>query len=319
MAKPTAARYVRLRAGLVEPQHVQALGGGSPFVLYVWLHLRVKFSGDGAGSTFPTGPYHHDDAALALGAPRTSVRRWFKTLVDAGYITTARGAHGLTVTITKYNTDECPPTDTQDAVRVTTNEHSPEKRVSTSGPVSVHGRPTECPPVAERVSTSEHSIYIDAGATNETSDSSEANVGGAGAPAPAVRGNPNVQAAIDALRAEGMTGVLTPRDRAALKTTDADLGEMARLYAAIFRGEYGDDFMHKNLSVCLCLEKMPGWLSAQEGHQAPAKKNGAASATARIDAVFERALHGHASGSDRRRPQVGAEEVWRGVPRQLPG
>ncbi|HXI18980.1 MAG TPA: hypothetical protein VNM48_21655 [Chloroflexota bacterium] len=134
MAKAAPDRFVRLRAGLLEPQHVAAMGGGSPFVLYTWLHLRVKFSGEGAGTTFPDTPYRHDDAALLLGAPRSSVRRWFALLVDAGYVTAVRGAHGLAVTITKYTQSECSPMDTQEA-----------ERVSTSGQLSVHQRPKECP------------------------------------------------------------------------------------------------------------------------------------------------------------------------------
>jgi hypothetical protein len=149
----------------------------------------------------------------------------------------------------------------------------------------------------------------------------------ASAPLPAVpvaakvtRGNVRVAGVIDALRAEGMTGVLTGRDKRALKETECDPKEVAALYAAIYRGEHGDSFMHDNLSVALCLEKMPGWLSAQEGHQAPTKQTGAAkSATSKINAVFEGALNGHAIGSERGRAAMGVQQTRGGLPRQLPG
>ncbi len=98
---------------------------------------------------------------------------------------------------------------------------------------------------------------------------------GATAPAPLTpRGNPKVSAVVDALRSEGMTGRVTPRDAKAIRETEHDPVVVAALYAAIFRGEYGDAWMHDNLSVALCLEKLPGWLSFRAGHRAPPKPNG---------------------------------------------
>lgn len=75
----------------------------------------------------------------------------------------------------------------------------------------------------------------------------------------AEKGNRRVAAVIDALRAEGMTGTLTPKDRQAIQRVAHDPHEVAALYVAIFKGEYGDPYMHDNLSVWLCLEKLPGW------------------------------------------------------------
>lgn len=137
-------------------------------------------------------------------------------------------------------------------------------------------------------------------------------------PPPKPRGHPKVTVMIDALRGEGMTGTLTAKDRAAIQRTEHDAGEVAALYAAIFRGEYGDDFMHDNLSVWLCLEKLPGWLSHRAGHHAPARKNGKPlRGGAAIDALWEEA-HGQDRGGSRG-PAVGHEEAGGGVPRQLRG
>jgi hypothetical protein len=96
------------------------------------------------------------------------------------------------------------------------------------------------------------------------------------APAPATpRGNPKVAAVIDALRAEGMTGTLKPADRQALTRTEYPPGDVASLYAAIYRGEHGDEFMHTNLSVANCVNRwMDGWQSHQAGHRAPDRRTG---------------------------------------------
>lgn len=146
----------------------------------------------------------------------------------------------------------------------------------------------------------------------------------ADAPAPLKpRGNAKVSAVIDALRAEGMTGTLTARDAKAVKDVEHDPAQVAALYAAIFRGEYGDDWMHKNLSVALCLEKLPGWLSHQAGHAAPApRRNKPLSGAAAVDAVFGReGIDLGSNGSGRGRPDLGLghAEAGGGVPRQLRG
>jgi hypothetical protein len=95
-------------------------------------------------------------------------------------------------------------------------------------------------------------------------------------PAPATpRGNPKVAAVIDALRAEGMTGTLKPADRQALTRTEYPAGDVASLYAAIYRGEYGDEFMHTGLSVANCVNRwMDGWQSHRAGHRAPDRRTG---------------------------------------------
>jgi hypothetical protein len=136
------------------------------------------------------------------------------------------------------------------------------------------------------------------------------------------KGNVKVASVIDALRAEGMTGRITGRDAKAIRDIDHDPVEVAAMYAAIYRGEYGDGWMKDNLSVLLCLEKMPGWLSFREGHRAPAKPNGRPlSGAAAVDAVFGREGIDLGNGSGRGRPDLGLghAEAGGGVPRQLRG
>jgi hypothetical protein len=95
------------------------------------------------------------------------------------------------------------------------------------------------------------------------------------APPTGPRGNPKVAAVIDALRAEGMTGTLKPADRQALTHTEYPAGDVASLYAAIYRGEYGDEFMHTGLSVANCVNRwMDGWQSHRAGHRAPDRRSG---------------------------------------------
>jgi hypothetical protein len=145
----------------------------------------------------------------------------------------------------------------------------------------------------------------------------------ASAPLSKTRGSVKVAAVIDALRAEGMTGTLTGRDRKAVNETPHDPQEVAALYAAIYRGEYGDHWMHTKLSVALCLEYLPGWRSHQAGHQAPARSNGqpprAPSGAAAVRSLFRKAKDDAAAraGGGRGGDGVGAGEAGPGVPRLL--
>lgn len=145
---------------------------------------------------------------------------------------------------------------------------------------------------------------------------------------PKERGNQQrIAELIDALRAQGMTGTLTAKDRRAFLDTEADEEEVAALYAAVFNGEYGDQFMHDNLTVALCVERQPGWLSHRAGHRAPqrdpwARSNGhpkAASGAAAVRAVFRKAKDDAAAAvaGGRGGDGVGAGEAGAGVPRLL--
>lgn len=67
---------------------------------------------------------------------------------------------------------------------------------------------------------------------------------------------------IDAIRAIGIEPSLTGRDHSAIKVAKNMPPELiAELYGRIYRGEYGDEFLQRNLAVYLVIEKMPGYLA----------------------------------------------------------
>lgn len=66
---------------------------------------------------------------------------------------------------------------------------------------------------------------------------------------------------IDAIRASGIEPMLVPRDHTAIRTAGMSAELIAELYGAIYRGEYGDEFMQRNLSVHMVIEKIPGYLA----------------------------------------------------------
>lgn len=61
---------------------------------------------------------------------------------------------------------------------------------------------------------------------------------------------------IDAIRELGIKPTLAARDHSAIKATSADPTDIAEVYGAVYRGEYGDDFMRKRLSV----HEAIGWI-----------------------------------------------------------
>lgn len=80
---------------------------------------------------------------------------------------------------------------------------------------------------------------------------------------PAARVNRN-GGVIDAIRAQGIEPTLTPRDHGAIKSTSATPALIAEVYGAVYRGEYGDDFMRKRLSVHEAIE----WINGYEAWKA---------------------------------------------------
>lgn len=61
---------------------------------------------------------------------------------------------------------------------------------------------------------------------------------------------------IDAIRALGQEPTMTERDHAAVKRSTAKPEVIAEVYCAVFRGDYGDDFMQRRLSV----HEAIGWI-----------------------------------------------------------
>jgi hypothetical protein len=66
-------------------------------------------------------------------------------------------------------------------------------------------------------------------------------------------------AVIDAFRAKHMEVVFSSRDHSAIKHSNAEPCMIAEVYDAVARGEYGDDFMRRRLSVHEAIEWINGY------------------------------------------------------------
>jgi hypothetical protein len=301
--------FVRVRAGLLEPKHVAAMGG-SPLTLYLWLHTRVRFKGEGAGTTFPDQPYRHQDAADALGVPYGTVRRWLRALIAGGYVTTrpVDQSNGLELSITKYGEA---PTPVQKRTAIT-NEDRPkmDRGVSTDGQGGVQKRPpSETPTRSAREKLT----------TRDSKRDTDTPLRGSAPPAL----QPH-QALVNAwLEATGRDPaqardygryVAVGAEMAARGDTPQDVGNCTRY----LQSEPWLRERSKQPTLQQVRDALPLW--AEQGRPATVRvgQNGAPkSAQSRIDAVFERAMHGNA---DRRRDAaVGDREAGRRVPPQLPG
>jgi hypothetical protein len=90
-----------------------------------------------------------------------------------------------------------------------------------------------------------------------------------GAAASEKRGNPRVQAVIEAFRALSGDVYLTPRDHAAIKRSDVPPELIAQTYDAVARGAWGDDFMRKRLSVHEAIEWANAYQARETGDDGP--------------------------------------------------
>ena len=99
---PEIELFARIRVGLITGEHRLRLNDAT--FLFLYLHSTCYFTGPLAGTSVAT--YTHVAAAKHLYASTRQVKRWMETLVDGGYVTTARTRYGLTVTITKYGFGE---------------------------------------------------------------------------------------------------------------------------------------------------------------------------------------------------------------------
>ena len=77
------------------------------------------------------------------------------------------------------------------------------------------------------------------------------------------RGHPKVQAVIDGLRAAGLAAHLSKRDCASLKATTLDAAEVVEAYRAVFRGEWDNAWLKKNLSVERVVDAYAGYLASR--------------------------------------------------------
>jgi hypothetical protein len=66
---------------------------------------------------------------------------------------------------------------------------------------------------------------------------------------------------LDLLKASDIAVTMRPQDHRALKESGADPEVVAEAYAAIFRGEWGDEFMRRSLSVQFVIGRLAGYAS----------------------------------------------------------
>lgn len=91
-----SAWWTPVYEGLFDAKHCQAMG--QAIWLYGWILMRAH-----AAQRNGSMAYNHDDAAAALHVSRSTVRNWFRTLQEHGYIDTrARHPHHLEVQVSNW-------------------------------------------------------------------------------------------------------------------------------------------------------------------------------------------------------------------------
>lgn len=86
-------------------------------------------------------------------------------------------------------------------------------------------------------------------------------------------------ALIDLLKAADIPLTMRAQDHKALKDSGADPALVAEAYGAIFRGEWGDDFMRRGLSVQFVIGRLAGFQAWKRNPSPPATgRNGSRSA-----------------------------------------
>jgi len=252
--------HVRMRAGLLEPKHVQAMGG-CPLTLYLWLHTRVRFKGEGAGTTFPDQPYRHQDAADALGVKRDRIRDWFEALVRGGYVTTRRLRHGLEVTISKYGapaqSEENPPP------LINKGEENPPPATPQSGEKTT-------PRVGKKPHPSRENPPLSQIAIQESTREIQTPIQGDAPPAPPKPLRPNkVAAVIDALRAADQPDVLSGYDKTAVAKCDAPAQTIVEAFLALNAGEWGSQWVRENASIAVVANNIGTYLNQRKNGAPP--------------------------------------------------
>lgn len=71
---------------------------------------------------------------------------------------------------------------------------------------------------------------------------------------------------IDALRAASLPDALSARDHAAIKKTPLSAGQIVQAFGAVYRGEWGDDWLRDNLSVRVVIERWAGFAARRSGN-----------------------------------------------------
>lgn len=232
--------YLRIRAGLLEPKHVQAMD--QAVWLYLYLHANVRFTGEGAGTWHGKEPYHHEAAAEALGVSVRHVKRWFDTLRTGGYVSATRLQRGLRVEITKYGA--APRSDKSVTSQPTRSDISVTSEVPDVSLQTTKSVTSQRPPTRSARENIDKSSSRDIHPLLTERDATAARI----APRPVPKPN-RYGEVIDAIRATGLTYSPTDRDAKAVKLCPLEAGDIASCYRAIAAGEFGDDFMRRRLSV----------------------------------------------------------------------
>lgn len=79
---------------------------------------------------------------------------------------------------------------------------------------------------------------------------------------------------IDLLKAADVPVTMRPQDHKALKDSGADPSLVAEAYGALFRGEWGDDFMRRSLSVQFVIGRLAGYEAWKRNPKPATRRNG---------------------------------------------
>lgn len=200
----------------------------------------------------------HESIAEKIGKEVRTVRRLLKDLVGKGYLTERRAGRG------QAKAYRCPTITTGQNRPVESGQDRPvsepkrPKTATQQAKIGQFNRPKLAAPIEE-----------DSFKKNppEEEDSSSA------PPEPAPKPTRSGQL-IDALKAADIPVTMRPQDHKALKDSGADPLLVAEAYGALFRGEWGDDFMRRSLSVQFVIGRLAAYQSWKRDPR-PAQRNGA--------------------------------------------
>lgn len=118
---------------------------------------------------------------------------------------------------------------------------------------------------------------------------------------------------IDLLRADDVPVTMRPQDHKALKDSGADPALVAEAYGALFRGDWGDDFMRRSLSVQFVIGRLAAYESWKRNPRADSRRpNGPASTGS---TALREQTRQHSKWSDPHWDRVMGGAAMRGGPR----
>jgi biotin operon repressor len=237
-----------------------------PFDVAVLMELDSHYNME-EGTTFPS----QETIALNLGCAQPSVSQSIARLVACGYITKSRRgrtviyrfAGPLWAHYMEIKRDrQAPATHSLEAMSEPTDEvshslendppHSPQA-MSPHSPQAMCKEPVFIEPVFPSPSPSLPSPAE----TTETPTTKSA---------PQKTGASATKSGrfIDALKAQGIKVHMREQDHRALKKVDADPEFVAEVYAAVFNGQFGDDWIQNHLNVQTVLGVLDGYAAKKK-------------------------------------------------------